>query len=62
MSPNEGRDVEEFLLELGIAELSAGYPVDEVTNTLTRVSRALGREDMTFVTLPNSIIFDDPHL
>jgi uncharacterized membrane protein YjjP (DUF1212 family) len=60
MSPNESRDVEEFLLELGIAELSAGYPVDEVTNTLTRVSRALGRDEMTFVTLPNSIVFDDP--
>lgn len=58
--PAQGRDVEDFLLELGIAELSAGYPVDEVTNTLTRVASAYDRTEMTFVTLPNSIVMDDP--
>ncbi len=52
--------LEEFLLGLGIAQLSAGYPVDEVTTTLTAVASAYGRPHMTFVTLPNSIVFDDP--
>lgn len=60
MPASEGRAFEDFLLELGIAELSAGYPVDEVTHTLTRVSHAYDRTEMTFVTLPNSIVFDDP--
>lgn len=52
--------LEDFMLQLGMAQLSAGYPVDEVTTTLTDVARANGREAMKVVALPTSVFVDDP--
>lgn len=53
-------DLEGFLLALGKAQLAAGYPVDDVTNSLTAVARAYGRSDFGIFVLPNAVLIDDP--
>lgn len=53
-------DLEAFLLALGKAQLAAGYPVDDVTNSLNAVARAYGRSDFGIFVLPNAVLIDDP--
>ena len=52
--------LEEFILELGRAQLAAGYPVDDVTTTLNAVARAYDRTDFGIFVLPNAVMVDDP--
>jgi len=53
-------DLEEFILELGRAQLAAGYPVDDVTRSLLAVAEANGRPDIGIFVLPNAVLLDDP--
>ena len=53
-------DLESFLLALGKAQLAAGYPVDDVSNSLAAVARAYGRSDFGIFVLPNAVLIDDP--
>jgi len=53
-------DLEGFLLALGKAQLAAGYPVDDVTNSLNAVARSYGRSDFGIFVLPNAVLIDDP--
>ena len=52
--------VDELVLDLGRAQLAAGYPVDDVSDTLGKVARAYGRPDLNVVVLPDAILVDDP--
>ncbi len=52
--------LEDFILELGRAQLAAGYPVDDVTSTLNAVARAYDRTDFGIFVLPNAVMVDDP--
>lgn len=52
--------LEEFILALGKAQLAAGYPVDDVTNSLNSVARSYGRSDFGIFVLPNAVLIDDP--
>ena len=52
--------LEDFILELGRAQLAAGYPVDDVTTTLSAVARAYDRTDFGIFVLPNAVMVDDP--
>ena len=52
--------LEDFILELGRAQLAAGYPVDDVTTTLNAVARAYDRTDFGIFVLPNAVMVDDP--
>jgi len=56
----ESIDLEGFLLALGKAQLAAGYPVDDVTNSLNAVARSYGRSDFGIFVLPNAVLIDDP--
>ncbi|MEK9663692.1 MAG: hypothetical protein VW082_03635 [Candidatus Nanopelagicales bacterium] len=58
--PEEGEDLEAFVLELGRAQLAAGYPVDDVTRSLHAVTEAHGRPDLGIFVLPNAVLLDDP--
>lgn len=53
-------DLEAFILELGRAQLAAGYPVDDVTRSLHAVAEANGRPDIGIFVLPNAVLLDDP--
>jgi uncharacterized membrane protein YjjP (DUF1212 family) len=59
-SIEQSLDLEGFLLALGKAQLAAGYPVDDVTNSLTAVARSYGRSDFGIFVLPNAVLIDDP--
>ncbi|MGI9197156.1 MAG: threonine/serine ThrE exporter family protein [Candidatus Nanopelagicales bacterium] len=54
------RELEEFLLAIGRSQLAAGYPVDDVTQTLHTVARAYDRPDLNVAVLPGVVIVDDP--
>lgn len=58
--PEDGEDLEAFVLELGRAQLAAGYPVDDVTRSLHAVTEAHGRPDLGIFVLPNAVLLDDP--
>ena len=59
-SIEQSAELEEFLLALGKAQLAAGYPVDDVTNSLNAVARSYGRSDFGIFVLPNAVLIDDP--
>ena len=52
-------DVEELIATLGRAQLAAGYPVNEVDDTLKAVAGAYGRSDLQIYVLPNAVFVDD---
>jgi uncharacterized membrane protein YjjP (DUF1212 family) len=51
--------VEELIATLGRAQLAAGYPVNEVDETLKAVAAAYGRADLQIYVLPNAVFVDD---
>lgn len=51
--------VEELIATLGQAQLAAGYPVNEVDETLKAVASAYGRADLQIYVLPNAVFVDD---
>lgn len=52
-------EVEELIATLGRAQLAAGYPVNEVDDTLKAVATAYGRSDLQIYVLPNAVFVDD---
>lgn len=52
-------DVERLMAAIGQAQLSAGYPVNEVNDTLARISQAYERPQLTGYVLPNAVFVDD---
>ena len=60
MTVTDAAAVEQFILNLGQAQLASGYPVDDVTSTLDQVARAYGRADLELFVLPNAVMVDDP--
>lgn len=57
---HQALDLEDFILALGKAQLAAGYPVDDVTQSLNSVARAYDRTDFGIFVLPNAVMVDDP--
>ncbi|MGA0932465.1 MAG: threonine/serine ThrE exporter family protein [Candidatus Nanopelagicales bacterium] len=52
-------DIERLMAAIGQAQLSAGYPVNEVNDTLSRISQAYDRPQLTGYVLPNAVFVDD---
>lgn len=52
-------EVEELIATLGRAQLAAGYPVNEVDDTLKAVATAYGRGDLQIYVIPNAVFVDD---
>jgi uncharacterized membrane protein YjjP (DUF1212 family) len=52
-------DIERLMAAIGQAQLSAGYPVNEVNDTLARISQAYERPQLTGYVLPNAVFVDD---
>ena len=52
-------DIEELIATLGQAQLAAGYPVNEVDETLKAVAASYGRPDLQIYVLPNAVFVDD---
>lgn len=52
-------EVEKLIAALGRAQLAAGYPVNEVDETLRDVADAYGRPDLQIYVLPNAVFVDD---
>jgi uncharacterized membrane protein YjjP (DUF1212 family) len=52
-------EVEKLIAALGQAQLAAGYPVNEVDETLRNVARSYGRSDLQIYVLPNAVFVDD---
>jgi len=52
-------DIERLMAAVGQAQLSAGYPVNEVNETLGKISRAYDRPQLTGYVLPNAVFVDD---
>lgn len=52
-------EVERLMAAIGQAQLSAGYPVNEVNDTLAKVADAYDRPGLTGYVLPNAVFVDD---
>ncbi|MFY9332104.1 MAG: threonine/serine exporter family protein [Candidatus Nanopelagicales bacterium] len=57
--PAPDDDVERLIASLGRAQLAAGYPVNEVNDTLAAVARAYDRPDLQIYVLPNAVFVDN---
>lgn len=59
--PRETRvdEIEILLASLGQAQVAAGYPVNEVNDTLGAVAKAYDRPDLTGYVLPTAVFVDD---
>jgi uncharacterized membrane protein YjjP (DUF1212 family) len=52
-------DVERLIAALGRCQIAAGYPVNEVNDTLQAVATAFDRPDLQIYVLPNAVFVDD---
>lgn len=52
-------NIERLMAAVGQAQLSAGYPVNEVNETLGKISKAYDRPQLTGYVLPNAVFVDD---
>lgn len=57
--PENSDEVEKLIAALGQAQLAAGYPVNEVDETLRDVADTYGRSDLQIYVLPNAVFVDD---
>jgi len=52
-------EIERLMASVGQAQLAAGYPVNEVNDTLSELSAAYDRPELTGYVLPNVVFVDD---
>jgi len=55
----ETDDIERLMASVGQAQLAAGYPVNEVNDTLSDISTAYERPELNGYVLPNVVFVDD---